>query len=518
MRLEFLSTTILAAGFVWSCLGVSAWVFPLGTLTRRPQTDVWSTVSANKRSNAAPSEFSFVDDDDDDDEYDDDSYAYIPPEFDVIDSDEDEVAEPLSSSRTTIPQAEEATRDKKQNEKPTWDNDYEEEEMPRKRSSVKRPKRPTMGVRASWMERNAEFSHDDAVAPEPQSASFNPRDGGRQNEATNDRPNQTFRRDFRGTRVFVQGLPPDASWQDVKDHFKEAGTVIFASVSVDPRTGESKGHGIVQYETTEMAQTAIAIMRNYPMNGYKLFVRQDVQEAKQGAELKGRAPREGRSTTSVPTRWKCADEENASFLSESDKTTVVSMIQARDDARRRRQYDVSDRMRDELKTVCGVHLDDRLKMWWTSMDGKQVPKVLQEIKGEGRWGLKPWRQIPTTPENDACVNADLVNALLNQRDIARREKDFSTADALLEEARTSPDGDLNLRIHDESRTWRIWTEAPPPRPVSHNESLSPEEQCLALVKEFAPEKADEVSLMLSKFPGREWQILKKLRQRYIQDQ
>ena len=264
-----------------------------------------------------------------------------------------------------------------------------------------------------------------------------------------------------------------------------------------------------------MAQTAIAIMRNYPMNGYKLYVREDVQEAPEGAELKSRTPRDAKSK--APSKWTCADNENASYLSDEDKATVLSMIKARDDARRRRQFDASDTLREELKLQYGVHLDDRLKMWWTSMDGKQVPKVLADIKGEGRWGLKPWRQIPTTPENDACVNPELVNALLQQRDIARREKDFSTADALLEEARTSPDGDLNLRIHDESRTWRIWTDAPPPRPVSHRSDLPPEEQCIEIVQEFAPEKVDEVRLMLEKFPGREWQILKKLRQRYVRD-
>ena len=148
------------------------------------------------------------------------------------------------------------------------------------------------------------------------------------------------------------------------------------------------------------------------------------------------------------------------------------------------------------------------------MDGKQVPKVLKDIKGEGRWGLKPWRQIPTTPENDACVNPELVSALLDQRDIARREKDFSTADALLEEARTAPDGNLSLRIHDESRTWRIWTDAAPPRPVDHPRDISPADQCIAIVEEFAPEKVDEVKQMLQSFPGREWQILKKIRQRY----
>ena len=453
-----------------------------------------------------------------------------PPDFSVVDDNDgnnngDENDDDDNDRVENVP-----TRLPKKDLLAASEADYEE--TPRQKNSIKRPRRMALGNQASWMERNAEFLPEETAtttstepasstrASPPRSSWGAPRPSFRSNDDDDDdndgRKNKTFRRDFRGTRVFVQGLPPDASWQDVKDHFREAGAVVFASVSVDPRTGESRGHGIVQYETTEMAQTAIAIMRDYPMNGYKLFVREDVQEGKAGAELKSRAPpREARNTP--PAQWTCADKENAEYLDETDRMTVLNLIRARDDARRRRQYDASDAMRTELKVKFGVHLDDRLKMWWTSMDGKQVPQVLKEINGEGRWGLKLWRQIPTTPENDACVNPDLEQALLNQRDIARREKDFSTADALLEEARTSPDGDLYLRIHDESRTWRIWTDAPPPRPVSHGKKeLSPAEHCMAIVEEFAPEKVEEVRLVLEKFPGREWQVLKKLRQRYMQ--
>ena len=32
-------------------------------------------------------------------------------------------------------------------------------------------------------------------------------------------------------RVFVQGLPPTGSWQDLKDHMREAGDVCYADVS-----------------------------------------------------------------------------------------------------------------------------------------------------------------------------------------------------------------------------------------------------------------------------------------------
>ena len=105
-----------------------------------------------------------------------------------------------------------------------------------------------------------------------------------------------------------------------------------------------------------------------------------------------------------------------------------------------------------------------------------------------------------------------MNGLLKQRDIARREKDFRTADQLLEEARDAPDGELYLRIHDESRTWRIWTTEKPPTAVEH--ALSPAEQCIAIVKEHDPSKIEEVTNLLKKFPGREWNILKRLQQSF----
>mmetsp|Transcript_19490 Transcript_19490/g.42009 ORF Transcript_19490/g.42009 Transcript_19490/m.42009 type:complete len:377 (+) Transcript_19490:359-1489(+) len=340
----------------------------------------------------------------------------------------------------------------------------------------------------------------------------------RQQDGNRDQERQPFRKDFRGTRVFVQGIPKSASWQDLKDHFKTAGDVVFASVSRDAETGESKGCGIVQFETTEMALTAIAIMRDHPMEGNTLYVREDAKSDDEASSSSstGRNKKKQRNNDDNQ-KWQCADEENARYLSDSDRTEVFSLVRARDDARRRRNFKVSDGIREELKVKFGVHLDDRLKMWWTSMDGSTVPKVIQDIKGEGRWnfgGQKAWSQIPTTPENDACVDPNLVEGLLRQRDIARREKDFATADYLLEQARTSPDGDLTLRIHDESRTWRLWTETAPPKPIAPH--MTPAERCIAIVEEHAPEKVEEIKQVLESFPGREFKILKKLKQRYLQ--
>ena len=65
----------------------------------------------------------------------------------------------------------------------------------------------------------------------------------KQSRRSNDSDNvNNFRNDFRGTRVFVQGIPTHISdWRLVKDHFKIAGEVVFASISIERNTGKSKG-------------------------------------------------------------------------------------------------------------------------------------------------------------------------------------------------------------------------------------------------------------------------------------
>ena len=275
----------------------------------------------------------------------------------------------------------------------------------------------------------------------------------------------------------------------------------------------SKGCGVVQFETTEMAKNAIKKMRDHPLDGSALYVREDFQEGK-GQTL---GPEKQRGPTK--SSWRCADEDNLDFMTEEEQVAIKSLIRARDQARFRKNYDVSDNIREDLKRKYNVHLDDRLKLWWKSVDN-MIPDSVKELKPEGRWGNeKQWRQISTTPENDACVSSDLVEGLLKQRDIARREKDFQTADSLLEEARNAPDGDLYLRIHDESRTWRIWTTERPQMPISHGRNdpqvpKSATQQCLELVTEHEPEKIDEIKTLLKKFPGREYNILKRLKQNY----
>lgn len=54
----------------------------------------------------------------------------------------------------------------------------------------------------------------------------------------------------KGYQLLVSGLPPTGSWQDVKDHFREAGDIIFADVFRD-------GTGVVEFSRHEHARRAL---------------------------------------------------------------------------------------------------------------------------------------------------------------------------------------------------------------------------------------------------------------------
>jgi RNA recognition motif-containing protein len=418
-----------------------------------------------------------------------------PPDYSIIDDDEDDdkMSSPVSSPAAT-----------NFDSVPDFTIEFDDQGKVAVNANKKTSPRPQFST-----------STNRRVARQSREVSPNASWSERQNAFTKSDGPRTFREDFRGTRVFVQGIPAFASWQDLKDHFRIAGEVVFASISEGKTDAESKKCGIVQFENTDMAQRAIQIMKDHPLDGHTLFVRKDIQNEKSGASLQEKAARVKGPTP--PTKWKCANEEDASQLSDKEQTTIRMLIKERDFARRKKDYDLSDEIRDQLKNQHSVHIDDRLKMWWLSSDGKNVPQTIQDIKGDGRWTLKAWRMIPTSPENDACVDPDLVNGLLAQRDIARREKDFDTADSLLEEARDAPDGDLYLRIHDESRTWRIWSDEPPvfatPN-VSPTTRKSPAEQCIEITEQFAPHRVEEVQRLLQQFPGREYSILKKLKRQF----
>jgi len=80
-----------------------------------------------------------------------------------------------------------------------------------------------------------------------------------------------------GKRCFVGNLAWKTSWQDLKDIFRECGTVVYTNVMRDENE-RSKGWGIVEFETPEEAVKAVNELNGMEVAGRKILVREDRED------------------------------------------------------------------------------------------------------------------------------------------------------------------------------------------------------------------------------------------------
>jgi hypothetical protein len=107
---------------------------------------------------------------------------------------------------------------------------------------------------------------------------------------------------FRNSRIFVSNIPERITWMDLKDHFREVykSKVVFASISRDMTTGESKGCGLVQFEGPADADRAIEEMNGSFLAGMQIAVRKDMQERR--VTSNGKKEENRRSNDSAPVK------------------------------------------------------------------------------------------------------------------------------------------------------------------------------------------------------------------------
>ena len=79
-----------------------------------------------------------------------------------------------------------------------------------------------------------------------------------------------------GCKLYVGGLPWETTWQDLKDAFKVAGTVVRADVAMGA-DGRSKGFGTVMMSSATEAAKAIQLLNDAPFGGRTLAVRPDAK-------------------------------------------------------------------------------------------------------------------------------------------------------------------------------------------------------------------------------------------------
>jgi len=77
-----------------------------------------------------------------------------------------------------------------------------------------------------------------------------------------------------GCQLYVGNLPWGTSWQELKNHFRVAGSVTHADVPQDAN-GRSRGFGTVLFATTREAAKAIQLFNESDFNGRTIEVRPD---------------------------------------------------------------------------------------------------------------------------------------------------------------------------------------------------------------------------------------------------
>ena len=75
-----------------------------------------------------------------------------------------------------------------------------------------------------------------------------------------------------GRRCFVGNLSYKTSWRGLKDHCKQAGTVVYSDVKKEPSTGRSKGCGTVEFSTAMEAAMAIQMLHDSELDGRRISV------------------------------------------------------------------------------------------------------------------------------------------------------------------------------------------------------------------------------------------------------
>jgi len=77
-----------------------------------------------------------------------------------------------------------------------------------------------------------------------------------------------------GCQVFVDNLPYNTDWRDLKDYFKKYAHVVKADV-IKERDGRSAGRGVVLFGNTSDARHAIREANEQLFDGRRIFVRED---------------------------------------------------------------------------------------------------------------------------------------------------------------------------------------------------------------------------------------------------
>ena len=73
-------------------------------------------------------------------------------------------------------------------------------------------------------------------------------------------------------KLFVGGIPFQATEAELEEHFAQAGTVVSAKIITDRDTGRSKGFGFVEMDADDAGAKAIEMFHDQDFGGRTITV------------------------------------------------------------------------------------------------------------------------------------------------------------------------------------------------------------------------------------------------------
>ncbi|XP_037091197.1 myelin expression factor 2-like [Pollicipes pollicipes] len=154
---------------------------------------------------------------------------------------------------------------------------------------VERDRSPSKAGKEGGADQNGSRARD--ARPRRDTRERRPRDG----RPPPGRPTGGDRRQRPERRVYVSNIPFEFQWQELKDLFrKEVGDVSFVEVFHDEK-GQSRGCGIIEFDSPELVDKALEIMHRYELKGRNIVVKEDfgVERDRYGRILRGDSRPEG---------------------------------------------------------------------------------------------------------------------------------------------------------------------------------------------------------------------------------
>jgi cysteinyl-tRNA synthetase len=123
-------------------------------------------------------------------------------------------------------------------------------------------------------------------------------------------------------------------------------------------------------------------------------------------------------------------------LSDDQVSTIQSMVFERAEAKKNRDFDVADEIRDELRDTYSVSLDDKTREW----------RILSE-----EYALVSADGENSNPANLDEATLQLIQEKLVERSRAKVSREYDIVDDIRDELRENH----NVNVNDRTREWRI---------------------------------------------------------------